>query len=309
LLVADLDRSRVSSPLVRLLRQESLRSLLAVPLVSEDQLMGSLDLASRVVDAFDEEAVGVATEIGVSLALVMHNAGLLERARARRRRLQELSRRLVRIQEEERRAVARELHDEAGQALTALLIDLGMLEREVRPELADRVRRLKGVADGIMEGLHRLAVDLRPAALDRLGLVTALGQLAETTRGQTDARVELEAVRLEGRRFPGEVETTVYRVVQEALTNVVRHARARRVAIVVEPRGETLVAVVEDDGVGFDPEAAARSGRLGLFGMQERAEMLGGALAIESAPGAGTTVVLEVPAQPTPADLAPAHDE
>lgn len=216
-----------------------------------------------------------------------------------REQAQALARRLVEIQEAERKAIARELHDEAGQALTALIIGLGAIQKESdKPALvAAEAAELRKLADSTMEGLHRLAMRLRPASLDAVGLAAALAQHVETFRQQNDLDTELVLVGLAGERLPSEVEITVYRVVQEALTNVARHAQARHVSVIVERHGVSVRAIVEDDGLGFDVDAALRCGRLGLLGMRERVEMLGGNLTIESAPGKGTTLFAEVPSR------------
>ncbi|HEX9118251.1 MAG TPA: sensor histidine kinase, partial [Anaerolineae bacterium] len=230
------------------------------------------------------------------------NARLFQQIDAARRQLQALSRRLVDIQEEERRYIARELHDEAGQELTSLLVGLGLLGRELadRPSLLARVQELKEMTDGIMANLHRLSVRLRPAVLDRLGLVPALRQHVETFLEENGLTGEFATVGLDNVKLSPEVEITVYRVVQEALTNIARHAQASHVDVLLEKRdsdgGEPRVlAIIEDDGVGFDPVEAAQRGRLGVFGMEERAQVLGGSFQVESMPGAGTTVFVEIP--------------
>jgi signal transduction histidine kinase len=141
--------------------------------------------------------------------------------------------------------------------------------------------------------LHRLAIDLRPASLDYVGLVAALQQYAEAITAQTGLTVELEAVNLQ--RLPLEMETALYRIAQEALTNVVRHAQATRVDVLLMQERDMITLMVEDNGVGFDPENHDASGRLGLLGIRERVEMLGGTLLLESAPGAGVTLRVQVP--------------
>jgi signal transduction histidine kinase len=141
--------------------------------------------------------------------------------------------------------------------------------------------------------VRRLAVELRPSALDDFGLVSAVERLADTFREQTGMHVDLEA-RIGDDRLPGEVETALYRIVQEALTNIVKHAEASRVSILLTRKDGSAVAIVEDDGLGFDPGAAREQG-LGLTGMRERVGLVGGRLRIESATGAGATLVAEVP--------------
>jgi two-component system, NarL family, sensor histidine kinase DevS len=202
--------------------------------------------------------------------------------------------RVVAAQELERKRLARELHDETGQALTSILLGLKPLERAVAgDEGRAAVASLRELVVSTLQDVRRLAVELRPSALDDFGLVTALERLVETFREQTGMKVELETNIAD--RLPADVETALYRIVQESFANIVEHAGATRVSILVTTRGRTVAAVVvEDDGLGFDP-ATAREDGLGLVGMRERLALLGGRLRIESAAGAGTTLVAEVP--------------
>jgi signal transduction histidine kinase len=248
----------------------------------------------------------LAEGIAAQAALAVQNAQFFAEVATGRQQLRALSRRLVEVQEAERRAIARELHDEAGQALTSLLLGLGAIQRDAnQPEsVILRAQEMKAVASNTIEGLHRLAVNLRPASLDRLGLVPAVQQYAEWYRRQNEVHVDVAVLGFDsgGDHLAPEVQTAVYRVIQEALTNIVRHAHASQVAVVVELMPDRVRAVVEDDGVGFDVADARQRGRLGVFGMQERAEALGGTFAIESSAGAGTTVVVEIPLDVSPAD-------
>jgi PAS domain S-box-containing protein len=221
--------------------------------------------------------------------------------RSSQEELQTYSRRLVEAIENERRNLARELHDQAGQSLSALKISLGQLRRELEggqpmEQQTARLDEMGRLIEGVMDDLHRLALNLRPVSLDRYGLLVALQQYLDFYRRQCGLDVQMLAVGLEELRLPAEVETALYRVIQEALTNVVRHAGARRVGVVIERRDDKAIAMVEDDGQGFDVNQALGSGRLGLLGMRERMEMLGGSLTIESTPGCGTTVYAVVPA-------------
>ena len=220
------------------------------------------------------------------------NADLL----AERERLQTLSRVLVDAQENERRAVARELHDEAGQTLTSLKIGLSLLEK-TSEDAGQRARavELLRIAEDAQESLHRLAANLRPPSLEHLGLVPALGQLVQSVSESSGVRIELAAAGFDGERLAWRMETDLYRIAQEAITNALRHARAREIDVVVERRDGRLRLLVEDDGDGFDVEASDRTDRLGLIGMRERAESLGGSLLVESRRGSGTTVVVEAP--------------
>jgi signal transduction histidine kinase len=255
----------------------------------------SLDKAEAAF--FTQEHVRRAEMLVGQAAVAIQNAWLFEQVRAGRERLQSLSRRLVEVQEAERHYVARELHDEVGQAVTSLKFSLGQLGAETDPDQhAARIAELKHMTDEVLESLHRLAMNLRPASLDHLGLVSALNQYVRAIGDRYGLIAQFKAVDM-AERMPPTVETALYRIVQEALTNVVRHAHATRVDVLLERRGDQVIVVIEDNGLGFEASAAhtAQSGHLGLVGMQERAEMLGGSLVIESTAGAGTTVAVEVP--------------
>ena len=203
-------------------------------------------------------------------------------------------RRVVEAQELERARLARELHDETGQALTSILLGLKPLEQTAESaEAREALESVRELVISTLQDVRRLAVELRPSALDDFGLVPAVERLADTFREQSGLQVDLES-RLGEERLTTEVETTVYRVIQEALTNIVKHADAGRVSILLQRKNSSVVAVVEDDGAGFDP-AEARADALGLAGMRERLSLAGGRLLVESTPGSGTTVVAEVP--------------
>jgi signal transduction histidine kinase len=199
-------------------------------------------------------------------------------------------RRVVAGQEVERRRLARELHDETGQALTSILLGLRALEGAHDDANLDDLREL---VVATLQDVRRLAVQLRPKALDDFGLVPALERLVETFSESSGIAVDLEAG-LGEERVPTDVGTTLYRIVQEALTNIVKHAEARHVSIVLVRRDRSVTAVVEDDGRGFDP-AAVTADNLGLDGMRERVELHEGRLTVEASPGSGTTVRVEVP--------------
>jgi len=203
-------------------------------------------------------------------------------------------RRIVGGQELERRRLARELHDETGQALTSILLGLRAVdEAGSTGDVQNAVAELRELVVATLQDVRRLAVQLRPKALDDFGLVPALERLVQTFSETSGINVDLEA-QLGEQRLPTEVETTIYRIVQEALTNVVKHAEARNVSILLVRRNGSATAVIEDDGRGFDPSTAPLDS-LGLEGMRERAELHEGRLTVETAPGSGTTLVVEVP--------------
>jgi len=204
----------------------------------------------------------------------------------------EAMRKVVQAQELERTRLARELHDETGQALTSILLGLKPLEGVADADARAAVAAVRELVVSTLQDVRRLAVELRPSALDDLGLVPAVDRLAKTV-AETGMRVDVEA-HIGDERLPEPVETTLYRIVQEAVTNVARHSGAERLSITLTRKNGAVVAIVEDDGKGFDPARTASDG-LGLVGMRERLALVGGTLRIEAAAGAGTTIAAEVP--------------
>jgi two-component system, NarL family, sensor histidine kinase UhpB len=228
------------------------------------------------------------------------------------RRLTALTAQVISAQEDERKRIARELHDEAGQALTALIIGLERGEQQMPGEHLARPRetvaRLRDLAVQTLDEIRNLAHDLRPSLLDDLGLVAAIRWYARTCSARGGLTVEVDVDGLaEGDRLGSEVETTVFRIVQEGLTNVLKHAAAEHAWVRVRRDGRELVVEVEDDGRGvgaFDQDEGDRRGRLGLFGMVERARLLGGSIEIGPRTGGGTALRLIVPIaqrEPVPA--------
>ena len=219
--------------------------------------------------------------------------GQIESARAK------LHEKLVVAEEEERRRLARELHDQMGQQLSAIVLGVKAIERALPPdalragELSARVAEVRELAENVVEKAHTIAWELRPAALDDLGLQSALTQYLERWSQRSGVAVD-PLFHLDGERLPPHVETTLYRVAQEALTNVLKHAGAASVSVILEHRQGEARLVVEDDGRGFDM-ASAPTGRLGLLGMRERLTLAAGTLEVESRPGAGTTIVARIP--------------
>lgn len=222
---------------------------------------------------------------------------LLERIEDERRRSGTLA---MRAQEEERRRLARDLHDEVNQALTAILLRLEALGQDSPSERVEEVNELKRLVNQAMEELLNLARQLRPTALDDHGLMPAVETQLKRFSARTGVEVTLNA-NGDADQLPEDVQTAVYRVLQEALANVGRHAGATAVAVDIEVDDERLELRVRDDGAGFDPSALTRAGRqdgpgagLGLSGMAERARLAGGELDVRSAPGSGTTVTLRI---------------
>jgi signal transduction histidine kinase len=269
-------------------RRLGIRAALYVPLVSGTRTLGVLVAVDKEGPdiRFNDDDARVAELFADRAAVALELSGRVERHALQR---------ILEGQELERRRLARELHDETGQALTSILLGLKSVETaRGEDEVQAAVSELRELVAETLEDVRRLALELRPKALDDFGLEPALERLAQAFAEQTGIVVDVEA-RL-GTRLPGEVETVLYRIVQEALTNIVKHAQAERVSIVVRRRGDRVAAVIEDDGRGFAP-GEARADGLGLLGMRERLALVGGTIVIESGPGAGTTLVAEVPVE------------
>jgi signal transduction histidine kinase len=261
------------------------------------------DLTRRVaVDRPDEIGELAAAFNAMTEELALSHAVLLQKEEMRARLLAQV----ITAQEDERKRIARELHDETSQALTSLMVGLKVLENRAdlasaREALAD----LRALSSQTLDTVHTLALQLRPSVLDDLGLVPAVERLASEFQRAHGLPITLETNLRTRPRLPATVETTLYRITQEALTNVARHAGAQSVSVVLEAQRGVIALIIEDDGQGFDPTrlTAERDERsLGIFGMRERATLLGGTLTIESAPGAGTTIFVEIPLTTEPPD-------
>lgn len=223
-----------------------------------------------------------------------------ERLRREMAEREALRRKLLHAQEEERRRIARELHDQMGQNLTALNVGLkSLLDGQSRSGLGSRVQHLQELATQTARDLHRVAVELRPAALDDLGLVKAIRALIETWSTRYRIDVDFEAGQYKAAGISSEIETILYRIIQEALNNVAKHSGATRVALVLRRTEEQVQGIIEDDGRGFDARVTSQSGngsgRLGLLGIRERLGIVGGEFKIESAPKRGATLFVRIP--------------
>jgi signal transduction histidine kinase len=270
-----------------LARRVGLRSGLFVPMIVADRPIGVIAAHNKLGPdpRFTEEDLRLTETFGARAAVAVDLADRVAR---------DALRRVVEGQELERRRLARELHDETGQALTSILLGLKHVEEASSPETARAAAaELREQIVDTLQNVRRLAVELRPSALDDFGLAPALERLAEAFGEQSGITVDIET-NVHSERLDPEIETALYRIVQEALTNVAKHAEATRVSIVVTRRGSSVTAVIEDDGQGFGAGGGTGDG-LGLVGMKERVGLLGGRLALESTEGAGTTVVAEVP--------------
>jgi two-component system, NarL family, sensor histidine kinase DevS len=268
-------------------RRLGARTGLYVPMVIRDRPIGIITAHDKEGSdvRFSDEDMRLAETFAARAAVAVD---LSERVAS------DALRRVVSAQELERQRLARELHDETGQALTSILLGLKSVEdAKSATEASAAAAELRELVVTTLQDVRRLAVELRPKALDDFGLVSALERLVETFSEQTGIQVDLEP-RLGEERLSPDVETTLYRITQEALTNVVKHAQAKRVSIVLTRRSGSVAAVIEDDGRGFS--AGSEGNGLGLLGMRERITLVGGRLDVESSPGSGTTLSIEVPA-------------
>lgn len=207
--------------------------------------------------------------------------------------------RIIQAQEEERRRISRELHDETSQALTSIIVGLRVLaEGKHAPEEKSSILQMRDLAVQTLEAVHHLAVELRPVLLDDLGLIAAVQKYAENYTKQYSLPVGLHVSRIHRERFPNEIETTIYRILQEALTNIAKHAQATQVDVTLAKQRGKIILVVADNGVGFEGEGKVdRNGytALGIYGMRERLALLAGTFELKSSPGAGTTLIAEIP--------------
>ncbi len=266
------------------------------PLASGEAARAALNLYSFEKGFFSPEHL---TQIQAFVNLggmALQSAMLYEQVRSARRRLEALSHRLVEVQEEERRRLAQELHDEIGQVLTGLKLMLDSSVNLAGPQLIDRLSRAQYEVNELIGQVRQISLDLRPAMLDDLGLLPTLLWFFDRYKLQTEVEVDFSQTGMENRRLPPAVETAAYRVIQEALTNVARHAGVKQVSVHLMVVEERLVIQIEDRGVGFDPEAVMQGGdSRGLAGMRERVGSLNGELVVESSPGKGTSLIVELP--------------
>jgi GAF domain-containing protein len=273
------------------------RAWLGVPIKMGDRVAGVLSIRTKRPGGFSAEDETIAGAFASHAAVALENARLYEEVDEARHRLHAMSRRLVETQEVERRHLARELHDEIGQVLTGLKLSLETEAGGASPEIARaNAGEAQRLVHGLIERVRGLSLDLRPAMLDDLGLVSALLWHLDRYTAQTKIRIHFEQSLPPSARFPSSIETATYRIVQEALTNVARHAAVAEATVRLWTTDDRVYVQIQDAGVGFDPLAAyAARESSGLAGMRERASLLGGDLSIDSALGSGVRVTAELP--------------
>jgi signal transduction histidine kinase len=276
-----------------------IRAVLALPLLHDGQVIGTLNLADEAGRTFDAETLTLTRLFAAQATTALANAQLYTEVQAGRARLQHLSRQLLEAQEAERRRMAHELHDEAGQLLAAVHLALETTVSGLPPPWREGFHQVRSQLAAMETQLRRLAHELRPTMLDDLGLLPALQFLAQGVATRTGLDIHVDSA-LAGRLAPA-VETALYRIMQEGLTNIAKHAAAIHVTLQVWHEGGRVHSLLRDDGVGFVvAQVVDRTGLrgLGLLGIQERLEALGGTLQITSAPGQGTTLQITLPGDP-----------
>lgn len=271
------------------------RSFLSVPIILNSKIIGLIILLDDIPGSFTSDIVIRTTAFASQASIAIQNAELFEKIRDRNERLQLLSQHQTKILEDERQYIARELHDEAGQSLTSLILDVHLLEKQIDnpAELREKIHEIEDSLVEISKNLHRIALSLRPASLDHLGLTAAINQFVHTLNQSHKIKIRVESSGLK-ERLPKEIETIVYRIVQESLTNVIRHAQATQANVCISAENHSLRVEISDNGVGFDPASSSEPSHLGLLGMRERVQMVNGHISIKSAPNRGTKIIVEV---------------
>lgn len=268
---------------------------LSIPLRVKGDIQGMFLLVDKESGILRDDQIGFFKTMVQQIGVAIQNARLFSQVRQSHAEMKALSLRLVRVQEAELRHVARELHDEIGQLLTALKLALGMALKSPGDQVA-RLAEAKSLANMLTGLVRELSRNLRPSMLDDLGLLPTLPWLFKRFSSQTNVGVVFEHSIIDNKRFPSEMETVIYRVVQEALTNVARHAGTDLATVRLWSNDRTLGVQIEDHGVGFDfPSTMKRGDSSGLNGMRERAMLLEGRFTVETIPGAGTRITVELP--------------
>jgi len=287
-----------------LIKTEGLKAFLSVPLRAKDKILGVLNVASPMPHLFNKRDMYLLYSIGDILGTAIEQAKLYKRLNEARKRYQTLLRQMITIQEEERKRIARELHDETSQQITALTLNLQALIEMMEmgnvkdPEIKAMLKKTHNIAVQAHNEVARLIRELRPTLLDTLGLPAAIRNLAETNLASKGINITTEFKGME-QRLSAETELTLYRVAQEAMSNIVRHSEAKKAIIHLECNENECILRIEDDGKGFNVNEITRiekDGRgAGVFGVRERVAAVGGEAYIESQPGKGAKAIAKVP--------------
>jgi PAS domain S-box-containing protein len=302
ILLPDLSALIESSEIFDTLKQEGMVSYAMIPLTVQENLIGTLNLGAILPDAFDKERIEIANEVAHSLAVAIQNMRLMEEIMHHQTELKKMSARILEAQEIERKRISLELHDEMGQALTGISINLAVIEKELKdntdPIIKVRILETRTLADQCSDQIRNLSFNLRPSILDDLGLEPTLRWYIGGFAKRINVQVDFETSDCEDLQA-SEVKTLLYRIVQEALNNVAKHAEARKVTVHLSCNETIAKLMIEDDGKGFDAHARVSSqpagSGLGLIGIRERVTFINGTFNVHSIPGRGTRLEVEIP--------------
>lgn len=280
---------------------DGIKAFVSVPLRSKDRVLGVINIASHEVGKFSARDVQLLEGIAAQIATAVENAELHQEVQHKEAVRGELLREILSIQEEERKRIARELHDETSQSLASLNANLeaavGMLPKDIA-KVKTTLRKAQALSINILDEIHRLIYELRPSLLDDMGLVAATRWLVDNLLITADIQVTFKTIGRE-RRLSPQLDTTLFRVIQEAVSNIIRHAQAKNAQIRLHFKRRTIEVHVSDDGKGFDVEEAITSKErprgLGLLGMKERVELVNGTITIKSKPGSGSEIAIKIP--------------
>jgi signal transduction histidine kinase len=287
-----------------LVSTEGLRGFVSVPLKAKDKVVGVMNIAAHMAGQFSADDMYLLNSIGYQLGTAIEQARLYRRLELGRERYQTLLQHALAAQEEERRRIARELHDETSQALTSLTLNLqaaitkAETDGVIEADFIGRLQKIQSLVVHTQNEIVKLMKELRPTLLDELGLPAAISRYARDSLEPMGTKVstKFEGV---GERLPPEVEVTLFRIAQGTIGNILEHAEARNVSITLECNARECVLDVKDDGKGFNVNKITRVDKVGrgagLFTMKERAHLIGGGCSIESHPGNGTRIVVKVP--------------
>jgi signal transduction histidine kinase len=285
-----------------ILDSQEFDSSLLMPLTTSNRLIGIIYIASNASDAFSQDQLEIASEVANSLAVAIQNRRLISTVNEHRRELQKLSNKLMIAQETERTRISQELHDEIGQLITAVLFNVAAIERglpnNASPEIQERIADTNELIEELMEHIRSMSLELRPPMLQDLGLIPTLRWYIKNSAKRLDVAIHYDFDDIEY-RYSDEIETAIYRIVQEALSNAVRHGQADEVKVSLVCSDSTLELIVIDNGKGFDPEVVfsydVDNKGAGLLGIRERVTNLGGKVIIKSEPDRGTSLNVTIP--------------
>ena len=296
--VPDVAKSSLTSKEKSYFRKRGIKSVLSIPFILRGRLLGVLALNSiREKHEFTEPEIKLSRAIANLLSVAVENANLMEVSKKHSEELEKLSLQIISAQEEERKNLAGKLHDVIAQDLTALQLELKMSQQELPEQCAQTRNRLKegeGLARQALENVRNLTMDLRPPILDDFGLASAIRWYVDGFSRRTNIKVALKLQELDCKFLP-EFETAIYRTIQECLTNVAKHSEASRVNVSLDKKNDYLRIVIQDNGIGFNPEIFHFTSGFGLFRLKEKTELLGGKFGISSRRGKGTRVVIIFP--------------